>query len=153
MNFIEACNELAAGACESIKRKRWMGSGLIINPSGELAFENGAYLPMPIDFAATDYELVNPKPVMETVEVKIWRVYNPGGSWQSAKTKETAEELASERPGTRIVELTGVDYVPLPAKVKRREELRFTESARADAFYKAGIDFNGPVKYYAEWQE
>ena len=73
MNIIEAVQALSAGRGEGLRRQAWQrGAFLEISESESepLIFNCGTtYISYACDFLADDYELVNPKPQTETVEV------------------------------------------------------------------------------------
>ncbi len=123
MDFLQAVTALRDGLCEGITRPGWAS---VIGV--ELGFfSDRMNLGVVNNVLSDDWKLVGVKPQTETVEIIVWRVYSPSGTWQTANTLETAEKLASGRAGMRIVELRGVDIVPVKPKVKRREEITVTE--------------------------
>jgi hypothetical protein len=146
MNFLQAVQVLKDGECEGIRKEGWgnwihavpdvlrWGKGGSIGETPQLRTD---------DLLSDDWQLVNPKPQTEAVEVKRWFCKNCERSSQAKYVSGCCSDPC-------IVELTGTYERPIPAKVKRREELP------ADAVEwgsRCPSDRTGIVKYYREWEE
>ena len=128
MNFMEAVAALQAGECEGIRAVGWNSDNVLVIRDGKLEFRQGlSYIPYAIDFGK-DFQLVYPKPITETVEVKRYMITNPGGGVYSDTfmTKEAAECKAAKMPypSGAIVELTGHYEAPVPPRVRKTVTLR-----------------------------
>lgn len=127
MNFLEAVRELVEGKCKGIKRP-----GGIVRRDKHFDIYADSIL-------ADDWQLVDPVPQEEEVEVVRW--YSP-----SLNLVFDAESIA--RAQGDCIPLTGTYRRPVKPKVKRRVSLGYVS--------KTGYIYEGVpsrAKFYAEWEE
>lgn len=147
MNFIEAVTELKEGRCKGIKRPSF--EVLIVpilsrygNNDGAqiLAWQGEHSLYLRIEhFLATDWQLVDPVPQTEEVEVKpAYRCTNC--DWLSTRKNDKC----CNRPNNVL--LTGTYTREVKPKVKRRELL-------GTAGVSGIVSVPDDAKLYAEWEE
>jgi len=121
MNFLDAVQALKDGKCNEIIN----GSGYTVIKKGTLLFvkESSSMFKPNISAIFCDWQLVDPIPQTETVEVKRWGIIAPSGFCEGTNSSyDIAVEKATDYgPGYSVIELTGTFTRPVPAKVKRRE--------------------------------
>lgn len=151
MNLTESVKALHDGMCDGVRRASWQrGTFLELDDDVMLAFNCGSpYIPYACDFLADDYELVNPKPQKETVEVKRCILVN----------KRTGEELSHDYgviyDGSiyDFVELKGTFHREIKPKVKRREKLKLSAIEEDNIRYRHQIPGPSSFGIFAEWEE
>lgn len=151
MNFTEAVAELAAGRCKGIRRAVWIPTAAWYPSKKEDGYV-GDTMPFTKDFDAfltTDWQLVDPAPQHEDVEV----VRSMCGNCEKIyKTDIEAvgccfETATCEAP---LIRLAGTYRREVKPKVKRREEIMPDCSVK---FACNDIVPTTGVKFFAEWEE
>jgi hypothetical protein len=155
MNFIEAVQALKDGRGEGIRRTSWSHSDHVVIVRNELKFKttaNRMFAGCIDGLLQNDWQLVNPKPVMETVEVKRWaKVSNKTGSIICFGEEDNKPQTADFGNYT-IFKLTGTYQRPVKEKVKRREEIKLSDSAEWH-IKDADAGFGRHGKFFYEWEE
>jgi hypothetical protein len=95
-------------------------------------------------------------PKMGPVEVKVWAIIAPSGFIETTSVNEGLQRdqvanVHSPFYGHKVIELKGIDHRPIPAKVKRREEVRHTGDIRP--LSGANVPAYPHRKVFAEWEE
>jgi len=144
MNFVDAVRELKEERCEGIKRK----ISIVTLHEGVLC-QHG--VPVFVDgesIIAEDWELVNPKPQFEEIEVVRW-------CWNNGEREIYSEEKPCLPPlDYKLIKLTGKRKVEVKPKVKHREELKELLQAGMYAPKLAPFVYKGRnVQLFAEWEE
>jgi hypothetical protein len=155
MNFIEAVRALSNGECAGIRHLNWtqayMPQYLIIDnlsPWKWFAWAgNHPFLGFSLSqMLSDDWELVNPTPETEEVEVKRWLC--SCGNCYGHKVNAQMCKLGIECDG-EVVELVGHYTRPVKRKVKFREEVT--------DFDEFGLKWNCRhslgIKFFVEWEE
>lgn len=149
MNFLEAVQALKDGQCEgvsinkasfckySLTRQGWLGM------DGEFGMQRSLD-----DYLADDWQLVNPRPLTETKEVKRWLHVQNGLEIGHTDNQTVAQEW-NDNPnyGYAVVELIGTYEAPVKPKVKRREEL---PRGNWPLVYS---EMSEDTRIFAEWEE
>ena len=129
MTFLEAVQNLKDGRCEGIRCAS--GGTLELSPGGRIVptmlMENERGPAMSPDVYLGDWQLVTPKPVMETVEVKRWVVIDSTGNEGTYTQESIAREFGSN---SIVLELSNSYQRPAPVKVKRHEEITLDNEAQ-----------------------
>lgn len=138
MNFIEAVKALKEDRCKSIRRQGCIYEivkdkfGILIDSRdlSEVTFNC-------INILAEDWELVNPKPVYEEVEVV---------RYLNTITQRVVSSVSEflDRSNSDWVKLTGTIKREAKPKVKHREEI-------IKSFSEFEYPFN--TKFFAEWED
>jgi hypothetical protein len=148
MNFLEALAELNEGRCEeivSVEENIRIGENSQVYLTGP---NDGCYCATP-DAFLSEWTLVNPKPVMEEVEVKWWIIRS--SSLHMFHERTDAEDFCKHTatPKSHIIEMKVVDRVEVKPKVKRRVECDNTSPLSLLIAYGIPDD----AKFFAEWSE
>lgn len=153
MNIIEAVQALKDGLCDGIKRESWSGTILSLS-SGIIRQYNGNdtdNIRRAENLIGDDWQLVNPKPQTETVEVKRWAKLDKNGNYHGGTfDKAQAERWSDSSKNSFIVELTGTYEKPVKPKVKHREQVFGFEGHFAGG---STFKFSGKYNIFAEWTE
>lgn len=158
MNFIEAVTELKGGRCEGIKRENWrIDKVLILSPhfGGELRFEAVAFINIANDILADDWQLVNPRPLTEEVEVVRWECIHCHHIVQDAGDCDPPDGNYCCQHHVGHIKLTGTYTRTIPVKTKRREYVGEAENvleAECDEAMRGNYGMSADAKIYAEWQ-
>lgn len=142
MNFIEAVRELKEGRCTHIKHKRF-GNIHGIYEGRETCFclvwsDGGKLFNNATLMLSEDWELVNPKPQFEEVEIVKWYCNICGKICLS-------DDIHCGKP---IVKLTGIFKNEIKPKVKHRIKL-----THAKHFIALGSAVPLQADIFAEWEE
>ena len=152
MDFLSAVRSLKDGECEGIKRPNW-GNHIIIAEWQTMRWLTGVALELQgQNYLAEDWELVNPKPRMERVEVVRYKVRYDNGELSGCRdfgSEEALLEFCPDAKPRNIARLVGYVEVPIPAKVKRREKIA-THDGYGLIWHK---DCPKDVEIFAEWTE
>jgi hypothetical protein len=136
MNFLDAVRELKEGRCEGIELK---SQYIKIR---EIEIGCISFMVQPETILAEDWELVNPKPRFEEVEIVKYVEMNECEEGKSSKTPFTPLK------NMQLVKLTGTMKREIKPKVKHRvlidNELFISETK---------LPFANNAKYFAEWEE
>lgn len=157
MNFIEAVEMLNSRKCKGIKIDTWGKSYIVIDPDGMLTLNNGIYMPMPSDFSAI-WQLVNPIPLIETVEVKQYAAVDKHNAVhciqpQQERIVSYIEQMKAEQC-LALVELTGTYQRKVKPKLKRREEINIPYGQEWQWLNPNLVESTPKgVKFFAEWEE
>jgi hypothetical protein len=131
LTFIEAVQALKDGKCEAITSMDCDSCKFYLLPDGYLdSSESRGENRGPSCSRAillNDWYLVNPVIPTEEREVVRWAIIAPSGFCEcTSATHECAEGLrrsyGTNGEGYRLVELKGIDHVPVPPKEKKRVE-------------------------------
>lgn len=147
MNFIEAVQILKDGGCEGIKTKS--GLVFILLHDGFLeAVESPGTSRGPSDTEAIlgDWQLVNPKPQTETVEVRALVTINTHNGL-AVELSSIPREPSVDR---ETIELVGTFEREIKPKMKRRERIGAFTGYAGHAM-RHDIPKNAPL--FAEWEE
>jgi hypothetical protein len=142
MNFLEAVQALANGECEGIKR---VGTFFSLHLEDHLLKDNDGDIFQPYldSILPSDWELVNPKPQYEEVEVVRWL------DIRTNITHTMGIDDEKNLDPQIWVKLTGTYKREIPRNVKRREEITGVGTLhRLD-----GSRIPKSAKIYAEWKE
>src|SRR5512135_2316022 len=135
MNFIEAVEALKEGRCEAIKPfAKNFGNPyhLKLDETGALIYPHypkGTKLH--VNSICGDWELVNPKPQYEEVEIKRWEIFDKDGehlTYSHISYKDACDHIAVSNGGY-VVELTGIMRREIKPKLKCRELIGETDSS------------------------
>jgi len=149
MNFIEAVTELKEGRCRGIKRAEWNNT-VFVRKKGYLYDEwDGcpAFTRMDIsNFTADDWLLVDPQPVMETVDLACWAIVAPSGYVETTSSNESLQrsQISNENSpfyGYRVVELSGTYQREVKPKTKHStiwEDIEWKEHDNTTLVYPCG---------------
>ena len=163
MDFLSAVRALENGECEGIRRVAWLAKDLMLAKSSHLStviswnVETDRYaMPTSDNILAYDWELVNPIPLTEEVEVKRWIIRS--SSLHMFHEKVDAEDFCKHTatPKSHIIEMSGVDHVPVKPKVTKRGV--YGGAIYADGIMKVHdpcneIPIGKPLKLQIEWEE
>jgi hypothetical protein len=97
-----------------------------------------------------------PTPQFEEVTVTRWATIRNNGVFSATyATKEDAERVAkSHAKHLQVIELTGKRRIPVPVKVKRREEIELHDlSFDWVSCNMCGKEMPVGRRFYAEWEE
>jgi hypothetical protein len=157
MNFLDAVQALKDGKCGRIRPATYSICEYEINKDGDLVLYNSCnkgIIRQAIDFL-NDWQLINPTPQTETVEVKAFGVYREdgycNGKFDTMKEAESAGN--SFNYPRQIVELTGTYLRSVKPKVKRREEIQLIDGRYQlmnSREYRSVIPGS---KFFREWEE
>jgi hypothetical protein len=151
MNFLEAVQALEDGRCEGILHTNWvqkLAPQFLVIEKNNLTWSGGhEFLGFCVSQMLTnDWQLVNPIPQTETVEVKRFVNLLTGDCRQP-------HMMDGLKDANRWVELTGTYERPVPAKVKHREEIipRCGDyQVKTSREYRS---FTGTERIFREWEE
>jgi len=96
------------------------------------------------------------KPKTEEVEVKQVAIVRLSDGIVAATYDEFPEDgIIQYGPEYVRVATTGHYTRPIPKKIKKRVEFFMNDAERADIYYRNGLSgrFNGPVRFFAEYEE
>jgi hypothetical protein len=148
MNFIEAVKELSEGRCKGIKREEWFYKIMLVVKEQFVSMSLPQFVGCtPADYLAEDWQLVDPIPQTEEVEVVRWMC-------RHCETVFPSQDVSAGRPccwgmGT-LIQLTGHYTREVKPKVKRREDVSDWFHGRRDY---QGLQTPDDAKCYVEWEE
>jgi hypothetical protein len=152
MNFIEAITALKDGLCEGVRRSgktRMLKGNLHWDETGN-DDEWDCTIPGIESIIADDWELINPKPQMETITIKQWAKFSVKTGGLLCIGDEDNKPQSADSANFPVVEGTFTYERPVKAKVKRREVVGTFQGYGGHAM-RSDIPKN--AKLIAEWQE
>jgi hypothetical protein len=145
MNFLDAVRELEAGRCKKIisgcitLHEGGEGNRYLLNNA-----DNGPLLFLR-DYLADDWELVDPIPQTEEVEVIAWAMLNSEGELCNLRDKEPTTDSRHDQ----FFKLTGTYTREVKPKVKRRELVQIKRNGEVIG----DQPIPNTAKFYAEWED
>lgn len=156
MNFTDAVRELAEGRCEGIKRNEYAANhrypGQVFVPSSSSSFQMCNKEDI-ADILADDWQLVNPKPVMEEVEITAYLTTFDSGDTDPILSDHVPVFPFSKGHATQSH--TFKYSRPVAKKVKRRELVGAAASVLVDTAcfnMESGTGMPDDAKIFAEWE-